>query len=150
LTALYIALFAVGVSAFLWFLGREISAGILEDRASREFAAIHSARPAICDEEFCAAEFSPAEAAENIPGRIRRILAESTGYAPEKLRADDDFWFEFVEGDVVQLVRDLEEAFGITITDEDLMRPDVCTVRGLVRIVREKSASTTQPSHRVP
>jgi hypothetical protein len=64
------------------------------------------------------------------------------GYQAEKMLPDDDLMFFWADLDMVELVRDLEQEFGIEITRADAASVASCTIRAVTDLVARKAGRT--------
>jgi len=103
-------------------------------RRGRKFEAELSVREPLPDAEMVSRYFASDNVAPEVPPMERRIFAKHTEYPAEKLLPDDDLTFFWVELDMVELLKELESEFGITITDA-LARHTPCTIRAVSRMV---------------
>jgi acyl carrier protein len=99
------------------------------------FNAEYRARPPMSDAKLIETYYKDSSIDPAIPVGVRRIFGEQLGYEPERLRPDDDFMFLFMELDAVELVTEIEEAFDVHISNEDLekIKP---TIRGMAELVQ--------------
>src|SRR5438105_3762683 len=106
---LFLALLPV-IAVLVWFIG---------DHREREYLAELATRELVSEEELFCRYFVDGESAPDVPGRVRRVFAQNTGYPEYKILPDDDLTFFWFELDMIPLIRDLEREFGIEITDAD-------------------------------
>ena len=97
-----------------------------------------AAREPLPDADLAAHYFATDELAPELPAQVRRVLAKHTGLPAERLWPDDDLTFAWVV-DVLVVLADLEEVFGIAITDAEAERT-LCTIRAVSLLVAGKTA----------
>jgi hypothetical protein len=106
-------------------------------REERRYKAELSERKPVTDEELFRQYFDAGDVAPDVPGRVREVFAKHMGYSPEKMAKmlpDDDLSFYWNEVDAIDQVRDLEQAFNITITKAEFERTR-CTIRSVSLLV---------------
>ena len=67
------------------------------------------------------------------------MFARHTNYPAEKLLPDDDLAFSLAGLDLDELLAELEEGFGIVITNADAERT-ACTIRAVSLLIARKHA----------
>jgi acyl carrier protein len=120
----------VGIALFAWFDPDEC--------ARREYNKLMASRDPVSDSELLK-YFNPVEMSSDVPGTIREMFARHMDYPAEKMLPDDDLNFYWNEIDMIDIVREIEEHFGITIYDKDAekTRP---TIRSVSELVNSKCA----------
>jgi hypothetical protein len=119
-----------GVGAVLLYLSPNV-------RDERRYKATMASRNAVDDEELFGRYFGPDEVAANIPGLVRQIIAKEMGYPAEKMLPDDDLMFYWAEVDGIYLIREIEEMFGVEISQADAEQT-MMTIRGISGLVHKK------------
>jgi acyl carrier protein len=114
-------------------------------RQARRYEAELAARDPISDDGLFRQCFGAGEVAPDVPGQVRRVFAKHMDYPAEKMLPDDDLRFFWADLDMVELIRELEAAFGIEITDEDAERT-ACTIRAVAQTVSRKIGHTSRAS----
>jgi hypothetical protein len=105
-------------------------------RRERRYNAELAARKPMADEEMVSTYFAEGTITPHVPGQVRRVIAQHMGYPAEKLLPDDDLMFYWAEVDTVELVKELEALFGITIPDVSA-EGTTFTVRAISLLVEE-------------
>jgi acyl carrier protein len=105
-------------------------------RAERRYKTQLKERKPVVDEELFEAYFSEKEVARDIPARVRAIMAKHMQYPAERMLPDDDLTFFWYDLDGVVVIQELEEQFGIEITEADAERT-VHTIRDISHLVHQ-------------
>ena len=127
----FLAIFAV-IAVLVWFLDPNL-------RRGRVFTVELATREPVSNEELFARHYAPDEITYDVPGRVRRVFARHMDYPAEKLLPDDDLMFFWDELDMIDLIRDLEQEFGIEITKADVETVTSCTIRAVSHLVSRKA-----------
>ena len=114
-------------------------------RDERRYKALLVERESVDDEALFEAYFRAEEVASDIPGSVRAIVAKHMEYPAEKMLPDDDLMFYWDEVDAIDLILEIEERFGIKITEADTEHK-MFTIRGISRLVQRKRAATSTAS----
>ena len=69
---------------------------------------------------------------------MRNILAQHMRFPAAKLLPDDDFMRYWHELDAIDLITEIETAFGVKFSDADLERTRVVSIRTLLQLVQER------------
>jgi hypothetical protein len=103
------------------------------------------AREPLSDNDMLSRYFALDDVSPDIPGEVRRVFAEHTGYVAEKLLPDDDlnaFWADIDQSD---LIKELESFFGITFKKADVERTP-CTIRAVSMLVANNAGRVRRPT----
>jgi hypothetical protein len=105
-------------------------------RRARDFEAKLAARPPLSDADLAERIFACGVTPE-LPGRVRHLFADNTGYAHDRLLPDDDLSFYWEDIDPTPLVETLEQEFCVTLPEDRLVaiRP---TIRALSILIHER------------
>jgi hypothetical protein len=133
-TVLFIALVAVGL-LLMW----RFDPGL---RRHAEFVTELAAREpvdddALFDSYFALGQYGEGRMSPELPGQVRQLFAKHMGYPADKLRPDDDLAFFWAQADMGDLIEELESAFGVEFTDEDVERTP-CTIRAVSLLIETK------------
>jgi acyl carrier protein len=104
--------------------------------ASWKFAKEVRSREPMDDETFWATSYKKSGIPLVIATTVRRVYGEQLGHDPARLRAED-FDPAIWEIDTIELVMEVEEAFGISISDREAERTSG-SIDSLVRLVAGK------------
>jgi acyl carrier protein len=107
------------------------------ERPLRRFKSELAARESLSDSAMVSQYFSPDFAGHDVPGTVRRIIGEQMGLPADKLLPDDDLSGCYPDLDLIELVRELEEEFELTISDADAEQTPF-TVRALTELMINK------------
>jgi acyl carrier protein len=129
------AIIAILLAALLFWLAWEYE--WLLEPGEREFNEAYRSRRPLSDEAMIEQFYRDSPIDPNVAVQTRAIFANQLQYERERLHPDDDFMFLFMELDAVELVRELEEAFGIEIPDSDSSKT-VPTIRAISELVQRK------------
>ena len=79
--------------------------------------------------------FSETNIDPQIPIRIRRIFGHQLQLDSERLRPDDDFGAIYADLDFVEFVYEVEEEFGVTISNEETsgMKGTIAALSALIQ-----------------
>jgi acyl carrier protein len=111
-----------------------------DERRRRQYESLLASREPVTDEQLSQQFFNAGEIAPEIPGAIRTIFAKHMSYHAVKMLPDDDLNFYWNEIDMVDLVREVESRFGISISDLDAEHCR-CTIRSVSMLVQSKYAT---------
>jgi hypothetical protein len=113
-------------------------------REEREFEARLAAREPMSDEEMLSRFFEVGEVLPEVPGPVRRALADFCDYPAEKLQPDDDLGVSWAyrEVDMADFFEGLEEEFGIKLVGAE--------EQGLPFSIRGLSHQVTKTLQRKP
>src|SRR4051812_10098885 len=114
---------AVVISAVIF--GRVWSVGGWFDRELRT-------REPLDDDTLFRRFFAGGSIPPSLPGRVRKILAETLSYPADRLRPEDDFHWLLAELDVSDILEDLEKEFAIEISDLEAARVSL-TLDAIIR-----------------
>jgi acyl carrier protein len=114
-------------------------------RAQRRYERQLKEREPVDDEGLLEEYFLPEELDRDIPARVRGILAKHMGYPAERMLPDDDLMFYWDEVDAAELVLEIEERFGIKITEADTEHK-MFTIREISHLVHKKRDATSTTS----
>ena len=117
----------VVVWRLVWWLDPDL-------RRDRKFETELLARELLTDDGMISRYYASDNVAPEVPAKVRRLFAKYMDYPAEKLLPDDDLTFFWVEQDMVELIKELESEFGITITDT-LANQTSCTIRAVSQLV---------------
>ena len=68
---------------------------------------------------------------------LLEIISEVTGHAPDRIDIDKPLYEYIDEFDMGQIIVDVEDAFGIEITDEDMI--DWIYVKDMIEYIEDKN-----------
>ena len=68
---------------------------------------------------------------------LMEIISEVTGHAPDRIDIDKPLYEYIDEFDMGQIIVDVEDAFGIEITDEDMI--DWIYVKDMIEYIEDKN-----------
>ena len=68
---------------------------------------------------------------------LMEIISEVTGHAPDRIDIDKPLYEYIDEFDMGQILVDVEDAFGIEITDEDMI--DWIYVKDMIEYIEDKN-----------
>ena len=68
---------------------------------------------------------------------LLEIISEVTGHAPDRIDIDKPLYEYIDEFDMGQILADVEDAFGIEITDEDMI--DWIYVKDMIEYIENKN-----------
>ena len=68
---------------------------------------------------------------------LLEIISEVTGHAPDRIDIDKPLYEYIDEFDMGQILVDVEDAFGIEITDEDMI--DWIYVKDMIEYIEDKN-----------
>jgi acyl carrier protein len=117
------------------------------ERPLRQFKSVLAARESLSDSAMMSQYFSPDFAGHDVPGTVRRIIGEQLGFPADKLLPDDDLSGCYPDLDLIELVRELEEEFEVTISDEDAEQT-AFTIRSLSELMINKIGRASPSSTR--
>jgi acyl carrier protein len=98
-------------------------------------------RPQPDDQAFYKAHYGDSGIPEDIPIRVRKVYVEQLGDCWNGVRPDDNVRDACPEVDLAELLYEIEDEFGIKISDEDMKRMDG-TFDAIVRYVVMQRRST--------
>ena len=70
----------------------------------------------------------------------------ATTIPPEKMLPNDDLMFFWYDLDMIEPIRDLEQEFGIVITQSDMNSVTACTIQAVSQLVADKVRQSSRNS----
>lgn len=126
-----LAVVVVGGQFLLGVLGiRGID--LLYPSAEWRFVRDYETRETLTDQQMIHQYFSESGIDPQIPIRIRRIFGHQFQLDPERLRPDDDFGAIYADLDFVEFFNEVEEEFGVTISNDE-----ACAIKGTISALSE-------------
>ena len=81
-------------------------------------------RPQLDDQAFYGAWYDGSGFPEDIPIRVRKVCVEQLGDCRKGVRPDDNVCESDPDLDLAELLYEIEDEFGIKMSDEDMKRMD--------------------------
>jgi acyl carrier protein len=132
-TATYFVMVFVFTALLMWCLDPSL-------RALRRFEKEVADRDPMTDSAMVSEHFSRSPNVGAVAVSVRRIFAKHmVGYDAEKLQPDDDLTVYWDELDAADLIREIESAFEVSLSDKDLAGTR-CTIRSVSHAISEKLA----------
>lgn len=110
-------------------------------RRWRAFKVELAAREPMTDADMAVLHFVAGDLAAKVAGDVRRMFAEHLNLPAEYLRPDEDLAPLWIDLEMVELMMDLETAFGIDFANAEIDQTP-CTIRAVSRLIAEKSLRT--------
>ena len=109
----------------------------LLEPGERKFNEAYRSRKPLSDEAMIEQFYMDSPIDPRVAIETRTIFAHQLQYGRERLHPDDDFTFILAEVDCVELVTEIEEAFGIELSNDELTSTPA-TIRSASELVQGK------------